>query len=81
MKKTPEDRTGSQRQDSSKQKGRQPGADTNREGDKPGNEEFRRQPGQGMRGEDGGQRESGRGPSGESTGSDTRKHTRPPAER
>jgi hypothetical protein len=34
-----------------------------------------------MRGKDGGRREAARQPSQESTGSDTRKHTRPKSER
>lgn len=66
---------------SGKQKGRQQGSQTGREAVKSNSQEFFRHPGQGMRGEDGGEREAAREPSQESKGSDTRKHTRPPNER
>lgn len=63
------------------QKGRQQGSQTGREAFKSNSQEFFRHPGQGMRGKQGGQREAERTPGQESTGSDTRKHTRPPNER
>lgn len=63
------------------QQGRQQGSQTGRQGFKSNSQEFFRHPGQGMRGKQGGQREAERNPSQESTGSDTRKRTRPPAER
>lgn len=65
----------------SHQKGRQQGSQTGREAFKSNSQEFFRHPGQGMRGKEGGQREEAREPSGESVGSDTRKHTRPKSER
>lgn len=63
------------------QKGRQQGSQTGRQARKSNSASFHRHPGQGMRGEQGGQREATRAPSQESKGSDTRKRTRPPSER
>lgn len=64
------------------QKGRQQGAQTGGEAFKSNSQEFFRHPGQGMRGNEGGQREAAeRQPGSHTTGSDTRKHTRPENER
>jgi hypothetical protein len=64
-----------------KQKGRQQGSQTGRQAFKSNSQEFFRHPDQGMRGKDGGQREAEREPGQETTGSDTRKRTRPKHER
>lgn len=65
----------------SRQKGRQQGSQTGREAFKSNRQQDFRHPGQGMRGKNGGQREAARQPGQESSGSDTRKHTRPKSER
>lgn len=64
-----------------RQKGAQQGSQTGGEAYKSNSQEFFRHPGQGMRGKDGGRREAARTAGQESAGSDTRKRTRPPAER
>ncbi len=64
-----------------RQKGRQQGSQTEREAAKSNSLEFFRHPGQGMRGEEGGQRERDRRESPKPSSGGTRKRTRPPAER
>lgn len=69
------------RRANSKQKGRQQGSQTGREAYRSNSADFFRHPGQGMRGQEGGTREAEHEPGSQSTGSDTRKHTRPEQER
>jgi hypothetical protein len=63
------------------QSGRQQGSQTGGEAYKSNSQSFHRHPGQGMRGKQGGQREAAREAGQESTGSDTRKKSRPRSER
>jgi hypothetical protein len=64
-----------------KQKGRQFGSSTGKDAMKSNSQEFFRHPGQNMRGKEGGAREAARDPAQETTGSDTRKKSRPKNER
>lgn len=63
------------------QKGRQSGSDTSRSAAKSNNQQSFRQSGQGIRSEQGGQREVSRQPGAQSKGSDSHRRTRPAAER